>query len=357
MKKIKILFYSHTIDYGGTWRSHERTLLNLNPDLFEVYVCYNPNQDNNRLDYLKTKLKDYQIIPFDASKDKLGSDTGYAYRETNFTEIVKSYNFDIIHFARSGYFEWPFNQRICPIQIETNVFGGKDSSEFLDCSVTISNKMTEIRNGSDYMIYYPIPLPLNSKDNLKLKYNIPEECFVFGRAGRQDNFYPIALNSLKKIKDMGYNFKYIILGACNQTISLINRLGLNNECIIVEPTNDDEFIHKFHNTIDLFLHYRSDGETFGAAIAQSMIYGKPIISHFAGYNAQNEIIKDGGFVCQNETDYTESIINLCNDKDLYKRISDNAIKRAMDFEEKKITLQWENLYKKIYENTFNTRER
>ena len=28
---------------------------------------------------------------------------------------------------------------------ETNVFGGKDSSEFLDCSVTISNKITEIR--------------------------------------------------------------------------------------------------------------------------------------------------------------------------------------------------------------------
>ena len=56
MKKIKILFYSHTIDYGGTWRSHERILLNLNPDLFDVYVFYNPNQDNNRLDYLKTKL-------------------------------------------------------------------------------------------------------------------------------------------------------------------------------------------------------------------------------------------------------------------------------------------------------------
>jgi glycosyltransferase involved in cell wall biosynthesis len=349
MKKIKILFYSHTIDYGGTWRSHERTLLNLNPDLFDVYVSYNPNQDNNRLNYLKTKLNDSQIIPFEASTDKLGPDMGYPYRENNFTEIVKSYDFDIIHFARSGYFEWPFNQRICPIQIETNIFGDKDISEFLDCSVTISDKMTELRNGSDYMIYYPIPLPLNSTDNLKLEYNIPEDYFVFGRAGRPDNFHPIALNSLKKIKNLGYKFKYIILGACNQTINLINNLGLNDECIIIDPTNDDEFIHKFHNTIDMFLHYRSDGETFGAAIAQSMIYGKPIVSHFAGFNAQKEIIKDGGFVCENENEYVESIVKLCNDKELYKMISYNAKNRALDFEEKKITLEWETLYRKLYD--------
>jgi glycosyltransferase involved in cell wall biosynthesis len=350
MKKIKILFYSHTIDYGGTWRSHERILLNLNPDLFDVYVFYNPNQDNNRLDYLKTKLKDYQIIPFKASTDKLGPDIGYPYRETNFTEIVKSYNFDIIHFARSGYFEWPFNQRICPIQIETNIFGGRDGSEFLDCSVTISNKVTEIRNGSDYMIYNPIPFPSNSNDNLKLKYNIPEDYFVFGRVGRKDNFHPIALNSLKKIKDNGYKFIYIIIGACSQTINLINSLELNNNCIIIDPTNDDELIHKFHNTIDMFLHYRSDGETFGTAIAQSMIYGKPVVSHFAGYNAQVEIIKNGGFVCKNENEYVESIINLCNDKELYQTTSYNAKNRAIDFEEKKITLEWETLYQKLYDN-------
>jgi glycosyltransferase involved in cell wall biosynthesis len=350
MKKIKILFYSHTIDYGGTWRSHERILLNLNPDLFDVYVCYNPNQNNNRLDYLKTKLKDYQIIRFNSSKDKSGPDTGYAYRETNFNEIVKSYNFDILHFARSGYFEWPFNQRICPIQIETNIFGGRDFSEFLDCSVTISNKVTEIRNGSDHMIYNPIPLPLNSKDNLRLKYNIPDDYIVFGRVGRKDNFHPIALNSLKKIKDIGYKFKYIILGACSQTINLINSLGLNNDCIILEPTNDDELIHKFHNTIDMFLHYRSDGETFGTAIAQSMIYGKPVVSHLAGYNAQNEIIQDGGFVCNNENEYMESIIKLCNNKELYEIVSYNAKNRALDFEEKKITLEWETLYQRLYDN-------
>ena len=106
MKKIKILFYSHTIDYGGTWRSHERTLLNLDENLFDVYVCYNTTQDNNRLNYLKSKLGPNKLIPFSSSKNKLGPDKGYSYVENNFVETIKPYNFDIIHFARSGYFEW-----------------------------------------------------------------------------------------------------------------------------------------------------------------------------------------------------------------------------------------------------------
>jgi glycosyltransferase involved in cell wall biosynthesis len=191
---------------------------------------------------------------------------------------------------------------------------------------------------------------LNSKDNLISEMNIPEGFHIFGRIGRKDNFHPITLNSLKKLKDSGFKFKYIIIGACNQMINLINNLGLTNECIIIEPTNDDEFIHKFHNTIDLFLHYRVDGECHSTAISQSLMYGVPVISHYAGYNGQEETISNGGFVCKNENEYVESIIKLCNDTELYEKMSYNAKKRAMDFEQNKITLEWESLYKKLYHN-------
>lgn len=341
---IKILFYSHTIDFAGTWRSHERILLNLDKDQFDVYVFYNPNLLNDRLDYIKDQLGEDKVIAFDASLDKESPSTGYKYRETNFSELAKSMNFDIIHFARGGYYEWPFIERIAPLQIETNIFGFKDNSNFLDCSVTISNRVNDIRGGSDYVVYNPIPLPFESSDDLKSELNIPNNYHVFGRIGRKANFSPIAIESLNIIKNMGYNFKYIIIGACEQAINLINRLGLSDNCIILETTNDDEFIHRFNNTIDIFLHYRSDGETFGTAIAQAMIYGKPVISHFSGYNAQDEIIKDGGYVANNVNDYTEYLLNLLNDKEIYNKISNNAKERAMDFEESKIVKQWEEVY-------------
>lgn len=348
MRKIKILFYSHTIDFAGTWRSHERTLLNLDKEFFDVYVFYNPNVKNDRLEYLRTQMDNNKIIPFEASIDKLGPEIGYPYRETNFSQLAKSMNFDIIHFARSGYYEWPFTERIVPVQIESNVFGGKDNSPYLDCSVTISNRMTQLRGSADYMVYYPIPLPFNDNKNLKEELHIEDNCLVFGRAGRGANFSPISLFSLKKFKDMGYKFKYIILGPCDTTKYYINRLDLVNDCILIEPTNDDYFIHKFHNTIDIFLHYRSDGETFGAAVAQAMMYGVPVISHYAGYNAQFEIIRDGGYVANDVDDYFNYLLKLVNDTEFYFEISSKAKNRAMDFEQSKIVKEWEQIYFTLY---------
>ena len=348
MNKIKILFYSHTVDFAGTWRSHERILLNIDKDKFDVFVFYNPNQNNDRLEYLKTQMPVDHIIPFNASIDKLGPDMGYPYVSTNFSELARSMNFDIIHFARSGYYEWPFTERISPIQIETNIFGGRYFGPYLDCSVTICDTITRLRGKSDYTLYNPIPLPMNNDDDLKSEFNIPDDYHVFGRVGRKAGFNNVSILSLRRLKDMGYKFKYIILGACRDMISSINGLGLTDDCIIVEPTNDDHFIHKFHNTIDVFLHYRSDGECHSTAISQAMIYGIPIISHYAGYNGQVENIRDGGYVASGVDDYTQYLLKLVSGKQFYESISTNAKNRALDFEQGKIVKQWEDIYISYY---------
>ena len=82
--KIKIAFYSHSIDYAGTWRSHERILLNLNQDIFQPYVLYNQSIENNRLDFIIEKLGCEFVIPFLASTEKTGPDMGYTFINTNF---------------------------------------------------------------------------------------------------------------------------------------------------------------------------------------------------------------------------------------------------------------------------------
>ena len=344
MKKIKILFYSHSIDYAGTWRSHERILLNLDKSLFDPYVFYNPNQNNNRIDFLRTKLDSEKIIPFKSSIKKLGSEFGYPYEETNFYELAKNYDFDIIHFARSGYFEWPFNQRICPTQIETNIFGFRDDSQFLDYSVSICDTINDRRGGSDKVIYNPIPKKIQNNESLISELKIPDNFFVFGRIGRKDNFHPIALDSIYELKKHRVDFKYIIIGACEQSIKKINQLGLNDVCVILDTTSDDNFIHKFYNSLDLFLHYRSDGECHSTAIAQAMSYGLPIISHYAGFNGQSETIGDGGFVVNNPKEYVEKINLLINDEKIYNEVSKNSLKRFEDFEEEKIVKEWEKIY-------------
>ena len=311
--KIKIVFYSHTIDYAGTWRSHEQILLNLNKNIFQPYVLYNQNISHNRLNFVIENLGKEYVIPFSASTEKTGPDMGYSFTSTNFEEKLLEINPDIIHFARSGYYEWPFTKRLSPVQIETN-------------------------------IYNPIPKPINNNENLKKELNISENTFVLGRIGRPDNFTPISIECAKIMKESKIDFKYIIIGACDLIKNKIKELNLENFFILLDTTNDDNLIHKFYNTIDVFAHYRSDGETFGVSIAQSMTYGKPVVSHVAGSNGQSEIIGDSGFVVKNSMEYFLSVLKLIKDKNLYKNLSDLSIKNSEQFQIQNIIPKIESTY-------------
>lgn len=349
--KIKIVFYSHTIDYAGTWRSHERIILNLDKNKFIPYIVYNTNANNNRLEYVKNILGDEFVIPFSATTEKTNSSLGYKPFSTNFEEKLLEINPDIIHFARSGYYEWPFTKRLSPIQIETNIFGFKDNSPYLDCSISICETIDKLRGGSDSVIYNPIPKPIGLKENLRNLLNIDENTLVLGRIGRPSNFTPISIEASKMLKDTGLKFKYIIVGPCNETKNKIKQLHLEDYFILYEPTNDDDFIDKFYNTIDIFAHYRFDGECHSTAIAQAMTYGKPVISHFAGYNGQLETIGDSGFVVKNSMEYFLSILKLINDKNLYKNLSELSIKNSEKYLIQniipKIETTYLNLLKKI----------
>lgn len=348
--KIKVLFYSHTIDYAGTWRAHEKTLLNLNKDIFQPYVIYNKNVNNNRLDYLFDNLNSQFIYSFDTDGIKTGSELGYSFINSNFDEKVKEISPDIIHFARSGYFEWPFTKRLSPIQIETNIFGFKDNSEFLDYSLPISNTINKTRGygiKNTEVIHYPLSIPLENDDNLKKEFNISEDTFVLGRIGRPDNFHSIAIDTCKSLKDLKINFKYIIIGACEITKKKIIEYNLQENVIVINPTSDDFFIHKFYNTIDVFAHYRSDGETFGTAIAESMTYGKPVVSHYADSNAQVEVIGDSGFVCKDSMEYLLKILLLINNKELYLNLSKRAKENSSCYLIENIVPKIEKIYLKL----------
>jgi glycosyltransferase involved in cell wall biosynthesis len=143
------------------------------------------------------------------------------------------------------------------------------------------------------------------------------------------------------------------LGPCDETVDTINKLNLNDDCILLNPTNDDYFIHKLHNTIDVFLHYRIDGECHSTALSQAMMYGIPIISHYGGFNGQQETIASGGYVAYGVQDYTDYLVKLIQDEEFYSIVSNNAKNRAQDFDEAKIVKDWENVYTKLHNEKRN----
>jgi glycosyltransferase involved in cell wall biosynthesis len=345
-QRIKILFFGNEIDYSGTWRSHERIIQSLDKLTFEPYVFYwDECPENYRLEQVKKLIGRDKVIPYQRSKEKAGREQSFSPEYSNFIEKALAMNFDIIHFARTGYPEWPLVERIAPLQIETNIFGKKDDSPFLDKTICICRYVAKIRQQYDRIIYNPIPEAEMTGDNFRNEFNIPEDAIVCGRIGRPANFDPVAITAFSKAVQKYSNLYYLIVAPCQEIKRFITIMNVPN-VILIEPTIHDQLINKFYRTIDIFLHYRYDGECHSTAIAQAMMYGIPVISHKSPhYNGQIETIGDGGYVSRKDDEYYEFLCQLIENKDLRKKFADNGRKIALEnYEQKKIVKQIEQCY-------------
>jgi glycosyltransferase involved in cell wall biosynthesis len=346
---IKICLYSHSVDFAGTWRSHEKIMQNLDRTVFDPYIMYWDNPDaNNRLKVVMEKFGKDRLIPFQRSIDKSGSDTGYTPVLTNFKEIALANKFDIIHFARSGYYEWPFTDRLAKLQIETNIFGFKDTSQYLDRSISIAPVVYESRGGADVLIPNPISIPLNiSKDIIyRQKLNIPADAIVLGRVGRADNFDPIALQAFKLLQQESQfsNVYYLIVSPCSHTTSFVKTNNINN-VIFIEATNNDKALDLFHRNLDIFCHYRSDGEVHSIALSTAMSYALPCITHRAGYNGQVDTVGVNGFVCTDYNEYYNRLKELVLNKQKRLTLGENSRQYIIDnFEETMIVKRIQDKY-------------
>lgn len=125
------------------------------------------------------------------------------------------------------------------------------------------------------------------KEDFRKYLGIPREATVFGRYGGYDQF------------DVPY-LSDVILACANQGMYflLMNTKPLSCEhsnIIYLDPTYDLETKAAFINTCDAMIHGRTEGETFGLAIAEFMHQGKPVITNIDGKDKNQVLImKDSG---------------------------------------------------------------
>ena len=263
-------------------------------------------------------LNNCNFIPFERSFEKTGSTEGWRPISTNFSEVVKENDIHILHFARSGYYEWPFTERISPVQIETNIFGYRDDSPFLDGTIFIGRCLGLSESATSKLLPNPIPSPsatYEDVEDLRKELCIEEDTLVFGRIGRPANFTPISLIAYDSFRrNYAGKSKYLIVGGCDEAKHCVEQLNLKKDVIFLDCTNDDDYIERFHKTIDVFAHYRSDGEICSTAISQAMMYGRPVITHVAGKNGQIEWLDAGGFYARDVNDYLKAMLVLADQK-------------------------------------------
>jgi glycosyltransferase involved in cell wall biosynthesis len=90
-------------------------------------------------------------------------------------------------------------------------------------------------------------------------------------------------------------------------------------------------------------------EGFPKVVIESMACGLPSIV-FDRYGPEAVIDNETGFVVSNEEEMIEKLEILIRNKALRDKFSQNAIKRAKEFDWNKIVKQWEDILIKAVEN-------
>jgi glycosyltransferase involved in cell wall biosynthesis len=229
----------------------------------------------------------------------------------------------------------------------TQTHGGEDIYEFHDTSIwktckTIKHCVFDT-NTPEADLYISISHHLNkkfatdipvlplivdipaSKESLRDELNIPKDAIVIGRHGGLETF---------DIQDVHWAIKR----AVNEGIYFIflnTNVFYTHPGIIYLPCSTDEFYKaKFINTCDAMIHARSDGETFGLAIAEFSSMNKPVITCNSGDLEHIMILGDKAIIYTSEESLVDifknirAIISSKTDWNAYARFSpENVMKQ------------------------------
>ena len=158
-----------------------------------------------------------------------------------------------------------------------------------------------------------VDLP-NTDTHLRDELNIPHDAIVLGRYGGFHQFdLNIAHNAIKKFLNINKtNNVYFLFMNTVEFYHHENIIYLDKNIDLLYKTN-------FINTCDAMIHARSDGETFGLAIAEFSIKNKPIITCPCGDLEHILLLGDKAITYNN----TEELLDIfSNIKELFSQHSD-----------------------------------
>lgn len=142
------------------------------------------------------------------------------------------------------------------------------------------------------------------------------------------------IKNLHKLKDRIPNLKVLFLGKESKQNSKkeVHKLGLENICFFLGYRND---VDLFQKASDICFS-ASKREGLPVNIMEGMACGKVcIVSSNRGHNSLIKDVYNGlSFELNNASEMIDKIFSVYRNKDLYKYLSENAAKDALQYDEK-----------------------
>ena len=326
LEKKKVVHHLNGLGLGGTEKMVQI--------LLGYLAKYDPQYDH----FLAYKLEgDKERLPY--FRDILGSQKMIGYStESEFTQRMEVMKPFVLHRYSAGIPEYPFIPEIksnVKHFLSTAVFANQDDTIDISKVIYVSQHL-KMRAGfadnpNHVVLRNSVESPY-SEENLREELGIPNDAFVFGRIGRDDDsiYDPININAYAQVENE--NTYFILVNPGRAARNDIARYNLTNTKI-VERTSSERRLSQFYNTIDVLAHSRLDGECNPANVWEAAAHGRPVISHYGTvYNGHIETIQDNGFVV------------LENDVDEYARIMKAFVDKSIDYDtlSKKCIHNWQH---------------
>lgn len=276
------------LSHGGTEKNLQ-LIANGLAEKYQVFFMYGDKDvEPNRKESLQSNIV---MIPFSYTENGVKVPHRLLEAKPHIKKVIVDYDIDIIITATPGYAHYPWNIITEIPIIISNVFGAPSLQKNIVATVFMSDtvrKFAEHWTGprkSHHTKLLPIgSLPpeniANLGKDLRKRLDIPEDDFVFGRIGRNDDsiFDPIGIRAWQKIADKHPYSHYLIMSPPPILVKIVESEKIPRVHFL-PPSGREIDVWSFHGAIDSMAHFRFDGETSGVAIAESLFVGNPIISH------------------------------------------------------------------------------
>jgi FkbM family methyltransferase len=289
-----------------------------------------PDTDPHRMQFLEEH--GIKLIKFNVGFKDVTIPT-HDWVDTDFWEVFDQTKYDLVQTAKAGPAEYPYHLMDIPVIEYVTLAAGVDHSSSIAWSIHISQWQRKLwmsggGNVSRSSVIPVIPDKPITDQNLRKMLSIPAGAFVAGLHQRDsaDIFSDWPLNAFQHLpKDT----HFILLGGSEKYVDQAKKLGIINFHRIPHSA-DPQIISSFLNSLDIYLHGRKDGETFGNVLAEALLHGIPCISHYSasGANAQVETIGPGGKFLKSRTEYKETLFQMYSDSAMRKHLGELGIKHA-----------------------------
>lgn len=341
-----VIHHLNDLTLGGTEKMVQIHLSHFIKDnTFNHYLAYRSQGDKAREKYFKEILGSDKLLCYDSHSTLLNT--------------IRHKKPFILHRYSAGIPEFPFVKEIKEHTkhfVSTSVFGDQDDTIDISKVIYVSKHVQWMAGHQEsenhHVVRNPIEAPY-STENLREELEIPQDAFVFGRIGRDDDNIYDATNITAYSKIENNNTYFIFVNPSNRCRNDIKRLGIKNAKFI-ERTTSEVRLSCFYNTIDVLAHARKDGECNPANCWEAAAHRKPVISHYGTtFNGHLETIQDSGFVVlPGDIDEYARIMNaFIRGVVDYQTLSDNAYRQWQKVTPELMGNKQLNIYRDLLKNT------